>query len=158
MSCITYYVTCALGGAASATLIQAACLVTPVSTTLVICLIDRKLGRKKTMILGVAAAIGGKLWFPLDPFSIGVICLNAITVGFSAAVAVAFVIFNTNRNNIVDIVEWNDGRRLDSPVSTADNLASKLVTAGASELVAVLLSSKLQCRAGGSARTGAGGH
>jgi sugar (glycoside-pentoside-hexuronide) transporter len=139
MSCITYYATYVLGSTASATLIQAAYLVTSVITTLVISLIDRKLGRKKTMILGVAVAIGGKLWFLFDPFSIGAIYLNAVTVGFS--VAVAFVIFNTNRNNIVDIIEWNDGRRLDSLVSTADNLASKLAAAGASEIVAVLLSS-----------------
>jgi sugar (glycoside-pentoside-hexuronide) transporter len=139
MSCITYYATYILGSTASATLIQAAYLVASVVTTLCITPIDRKLGRKKTMILGVAAAIGGKIWFLLDPFAVGAIYLNAVTVGFS--VAVAFVIFNTNRNNIVDIIEWKDGRRLDSLVSTADNLASKLATAGASELVAVLLSS-----------------
>jgi GPH family glycoside/pentoside/hexuronide:cation symporter len=48
--------------------------------------------------------------------------------------------FNTNRNNIVDLIEWQSGRRLDSLVSTADNLASKLAVAGATQLVAVALS------------------
>jgi sugar (glycoside-pentoside-hexuronide) transporter len=139
MSCITYYSTYVLGSTASATLIQAAYLAASVITTFFISPIDRKLGRKNTMILGVAAAIGGKVWFLIDPFSIGAIYLNAVTVGFS--VAVAFVIFNTNRNNIVDLIEWKDGRRLDSLVSTADNLASKLAAAGATELVAILLSS-----------------
>jgi sugar (glycoside-pentoside-hexuronide) transporter len=138
MSCITYYATYILGSTASATLIQAAYLVASVLTTLFIGPIDRTLGRKKTMILGVAAAIAGKIWFLIDPFALGAIYLNAVTVGFS--VAVAFVIFNTNRNNIVDIIEWKDGRRLDSLVSTADNLTSKLATAGATELVAILLS------------------
>jgi Na+/melibiose symporter-like transporter len=74
----------------------------------------------------------------IDPFAVGAIYLNAVTVGFS--VAVAFVIFNTNRNNIVDIIEWRGGRRLDSLVSTADNLVSKLASAGATELVAIFLS------------------
>jgi GPH family glycoside/pentoside/hexuronide:cation symporter len=109
-----------------------------VLTTLFIGPIDRKLGRKKTMILGVVVAIAGKIWFLIDPFAVGAIYLNTFTVGFS--VAVAFIIFNTNRNNIVDIIEWKDGRRLDSLVSTADNLISKLAAAGATELVAILLS------------------
>ena len=43
--------------------------------------------------------------------------------------------FNTNRNNIADLVEWQSGRRIDSMVSTVDNLASKLATAGASILM-----------------------
>ncbi|MDR3145272.1 MAG: glycoside-pentoside-hexuronide (GPH):cation symporter [Treponema sp.] len=139
MSCIAYYATYVLGSTASATLIQAAYLAASVITTFFISPIDRKLGRKKTMILGVAVAMGGKIWFLINPFSLGAIYLNAVTVGFS--VAVAFIIFNTNRNNIVDIIEWRDGRRLDSLVSTADNLASKLATAGALELVAMLLNS-----------------
>jgi GPH family glycoside/pentoside/hexuronide:cation symporter len=40
----------------------------------------------------------------------------------------------------VDIIEWQSGRRLDSLVSTADNLASKLAVAGATQLVALSLS------------------
>jgi sugar (glycoside-pentoside-hexuronide) transporter len=138
MSCVAYYATYVLGSTAAATLIQAAYLAASVITTLFISPIDRKLGRKNTMIMGVAAGLGGKIWFLINPFALGAIYLNAVTVGFS--VAVAFVIFNTNRNNIVDIIEWKDGRRLDSLVSTADNLASKLATAGATELVAVMLS------------------
>jgi Na+/melibiose symporter-like transporter len=39
----------------------------------------------------------------------------------------------------VDLIEWKDGRRLDSLVSTADNLASKLATAGATLLITATL-------------------
>jgi len=138
MSCITYYATYILGSTAAATLIQAIYLAASILTTLFIPLIDRALGRKNTMILGVAVAIVGKIWFLIDPFAPGGIYLNALTVGI--AVAIAYVMFNTNRNNIVDLIEWKDGRRLDSLVSTADNLAAKLATAGATQLVAVLLS------------------
>ena len=63
----------------------------------------------------------------------GAIYVNGITVAF--AMAIAFVMFNTNRNNIADLVEWKNGRRIDSFVSTLDNLASKLAKAGANLLM-----------------------
>ena len=138
MSCVAYYATYVLGSTASATLVQAAYLLASIVTTAAVSFIDRRIGRKNIMILGVLVSILGKIWFLIDPFSYGAIMVNSITVGF--AVAIAFVMFNTNRNNIVDLIEWRKGRRLDALVSTADNLASKLATAGATQLVAVLLS------------------
>ncbi|MDR3172624.1 MAG: glycoside-pentoside-hexuronide (GPH):cation symporter [Treponema sp.] len=138
MSCVAYYATYVLGSTASATLVQGFHLLVSVITTAAVSFIDRRIGRKNTMILGVLVSILGKIWFLIDPFSYGAIMLNAASVGF--AVAIAFVMFNTNRNNIVDLIEWRQGRRLDALVSTADNLASKLATAGATQLVAILLS------------------
>jgi len=44
----------------------------------------------------------------------------------------AFVIFNTNRNNIADLIEWKNGRRIDSMISTCENLVSKLSKAAVS--------------------------
>ena len=44
--------------------------------------------------------------------------------------AFAFVLFNTNRNNLSDLIEFRNGRRIDSLVSTCDNLAAKLSKAG----------------------------
>jgi Na+/melibiose symporter-like transporter len=73
-----------------------------------------------------------------DPFNVMTMYVCAIAVGFS--VSIAFVMLNTNRNNIVDLIEWKDGRRIDSLVSTADGLASKLATAGATQLIAISLS------------------
>jgi GPH family glycoside/pentoside/hexuronide:cation symporter len=90
-----------------------------------------------TMLAAAVLFIIGKIWFVINPFSVGAIYVNAVTVGF--AVTVTFVMFNTNRNNIVDIIEWQSGRRLDSLVSTADNLASKLAVAGATWLVTAAL-------------------
>ncbi|MEG1017739.1 MAG: MFS transporter, partial [Oscillospiraceae bacterium] len=87
---------------------------------------------------GALLFIAGKIWFIFDPYAIGALYVNAITVGM--AVSITFVMFNTNRNNIVDLIEWNDGRRLDSIVSTADNLASKLATAGATLMITSALS------------------
>ncbi len=138
MSCITYYATYVLGSTAAATAIQAAYLVASIGSSFLVSVIDRAIGRKKTMLAAAALFVVGKIWFVINPFSIGAIYVNAITVGI--AVTITFVMFNTNRNNIVDIIEWQSGRRIDSLVSTADNLASKLAVAGATQLVAVALS------------------
>ncbi len=138
MSCITYYATYVLGSTAAATAIQAAYLVAAITSSFLVSAIDRALGRKKAMLLAAALFILGKIWFVIDPFSLGAIYVNAISVGI--ALTITFVMFNTNRNNIVDIIEWQSGRRLDSLVSSADNLASKLAVAGATQLVAILLS------------------
>jgi len=138
MSCITYYATYVLGSTAAATAIQAAYLVAALGSSFFVSAIDRRLGRKRTMLLAGALFILGKIWFVINPFSLGAIYVNAISVGI--AITITFVMFNTNRNNIVDLIEWQSGRRLDSLVSTADNLASKLAVAGATQLVAVALS------------------
>jgi sugar (glycoside-pentoside-hexuronide) transporter len=137
MSCITYYATYVLGSTAAATAIQAAYLAASIGSSFLVSVIDRAIGRKMTMLAAAVLFIIGKIWFVINPFSVGAIYVNAVTVGF--AVTVTFVMFNTNRNNIVDIIEWQSGRRLDSLVSTADNLASKLAVAGATWLVTAAL-------------------
>lgn len=137
MTCLTYYATYVLGSTAAAMPIQAAYLGAYLLTSFVVGAIDRKLGRRRTMMLGAFISILGKIWFILDPAAPGSIYLNAVTVGI--AVTFAFVLFNTNRNNIVDIIEADTGRRIDSMVASADNLASKLAVAGATQLVAILL-------------------
>ena len=133
MSTINYYATYVLGSAAAATPILAVFLVVSVIATILATPIDKKLGRRKTMICGAAVYMLGKIWFVLDPYSMGAIYVNGITVAFS--MALAFVCFNTNRNNIADLVEWKNSRRIDSLVSTCDNLASKLAKAGANLLM-----------------------
>lgn len=139
MSCVAYYATYVMGSTAAATPIQAIYLVASLLTSFLVSAIDKRLGRRKTMILGAIIFILGKFWFIINPFSYGAILVNAVSVGIGATIA--FVMFNTNRNNIVDVIEWRQGRRLDGLVSTADNLASKLATAGASLLITLSLDS-----------------
>ena len=129
MSTINYYATYVLGSAAAATPILAVFLGTAVVTTLLASFIDRKLGRRNTMVTAAVIYMVGKIWFVLDPYSMGAIYCNGITVAVS--MNLAFVLFNTNRNNIADLIEWRSGRRIDSLVSTCDNLASKLSKAAA---------------------------
>ena len=137
MSTINYYATYVIGSSSAATIIMALYLVISVVFSLLSIPIDKKLGRRKTMISSAIVYVLGKIWFVLDPFSMGAILVNAVTVAY--AMTLAFVLFNTNRNNIADLIEWKNGRRIDSLVSTCDNLASKLSKAGANLLMTFAL-------------------
>ncbi len=137
MSTVNYYATYVLGSAASATPILAAFLVVSVIATVGAIPVDKKLGRRKTMILGSIIYIVGKIPFLISPYSIVTIYINGITVAI--AMAFAFVLFNTNRNNLADIIEYKNGRRIDSLVSTCDNLAAKLSKAGVNLLMTFAL-------------------
>ncbi len=133
MSTINYYATYVIGSSSAATIIMALYLVVSVIFSVLSIPIDKKLGRRKTMISSAAVYIVGKLWFILNPFSMGAILVNALSVAY--AMTLAFVLFNTNRNNIADLIEWKNHRRIDSLVCTCDNLASKLSKAGANLLM-----------------------
>ncbi len=139
LTCITYYATYALGSTAAATSIQAAYLVVSLIMSVLVGPIDRALGRRRTMILGAIMLILSKVWFILQPSNIIALYVNAAVTGIG--VAVAFIMFNTNRNNIVDLVEAKEGRRLDSMVSTVDNLMAKLSQSGVTWFIGFWLAS-----------------
>ena len=139
LTCITYYATYALGSTAAATSIQAAYLVVSLVMSVLVGPIDRALGRRRTMILGAIMLILSKVWFILQPSNVIALYVNAAVTG--VGVAIAFVMFNTNRNNIVDLVEAKEGRRLDSMVSTVDNLMAKLSQSGVTWAIGALLAS-----------------
>ena len=63
----------------------------------------------------------------------GAIYVNAITMGVASAIT--FIMFNTNRNNLSDLIEWHGGRRMDGMIGTADNLATKLGEALAAQMM-----------------------
>lgn len=133
LTCLTYYCTYVMGSASEVTMLEAAYLVTSLVMTLFVGLIDTKLGRKKTMVLGGLFFALGKVWFIIDPFSTAALYVNAITTGL--AVSITFVMFNTNRNNLSDLIEWREGRRCDGMIGTADNLSTKIGEAIAAQLL-----------------------
>ncbi len=133
MSTINYYCTYVLGSSAAATPLMALYLVASVGFTFLSIPIDKKLGRRRTMISTAVVYILGKIWFIFDPYSIWAMYVNGATVAY--AMTLSFVLFNTNRNNIADLIEWKSGRRIDSLVSTGDNLAAKLAKAGTNLLM-----------------------
>lgn len=138
MSTINYYATYVLGSSSAATPILAVYLVMNIISTVMAIPVDKKLGRRRTMIFGACVYILGKVWFVLDPHNMIAMYLNAVSVAI--AMSLAYVCFNTNRNNIADLLEWKNGRRIDSMVSTCENLASKLAKAGANLLLTFTLS------------------
>lgn len=133
LTCLTYYCTYVLGSADDVTLLEALYLVASLVSTLFVSKIDAALGRKKTMILGGLFFVLGKLWFIIDPLSTPALYVNCITTGI--AVAITFVMFNTNRNNLSDLIEWREGRRMDGMIGTADNLSTKLGEALAAQIL-----------------------
>ncbi len=137
MSAINYYAAYILGSSSKATPILAAYLVVSLVVSIITPKIDSLLGRKKTMYLGVISQIIGKLIFMANPYNELFIYINAISVGFGATIT--FIMLNQNRNNISDVVEIQNHRRLDAMVSTGDNLASKLAEALVTQLMAFAL-------------------
>ena len=85
----------------------------------------------------VSSQIVGKVIFMINPTNEIFIYINAISVGFGATIT--FIMLNQNRNNISDVVEIQNHRRLDAMVSTGDNLASKLAEALVTQLMAFAL-------------------
>lgn len=137
MSAINYYAAYILGSSSKATPILAAYLVVSLVVSILTPKIDTLLGRKKTMYLGVISQIIGKLIFIMNPYNEAFIYVNAISVGFGATIT--FIMLNQNRNNISDVIEIQNHRRLDAMVSTGDNLASKLAEALVTQLMAFAL-------------------
>ena len=137
LTCLTYYCTYVRGSADDVTLLEALYLVASLVTTLFVSKIDETIGRKKTMLLGGVFFVVGKLWFIIDPLSAPGLYVNCVSTGI--AVAITFVMFNTNRNNLSDLVEWREGRRMDGMIGTADNLSTKLGEALAAQLLTRML-------------------
>ena len=138
-SAIAYYAAYIAGSSAAATPIMAAYLVVSVITSLLVPSIDNALGHKKTMYLGVLLQIVGKIPFIFNPYSIVNIYIDTITAAIGAIIT--FVMLNLNRNNIADVVEVQNGRRMDAMVSTADNIALKIGEAAVTMGISFALSS-----------------
>ncbi|MBR3125277.1 MAG: MFS transporter [Mogibacterium sp.] len=127
MTNISYYAAYILGSSSKATPILAVYLVVAITTSILSPKIDRLLGRKRTTIVACLVQIIGKIPFILNPYSLVNVIINAVSMGIGGTLA--FVTFNTNRNNISDVVELINHRRLDTMVSMGDTLASKVAEA-----------------------------
>ncbi|MBO7676566.1 MAG: MFS transporter [Erysipelotrichaceae bacterium] len=136
-SSITYYCAYVLNNSALATPVMAVYLLFSIIFSIVTPKIDSLLGRKKTMIIAAIIQIIGKIPFILNPFNVVNGYINAASAGIG--LTMTFILFNTNRNSISDIVEIQNGRRLDTMVSTGDNLASKIAEAAVDKLFLVAL-------------------
>ena len=116
---------------------MAAYLVASIIFSVITPRVDTMLGRKKTMALAALLQIIGKIPFIFAPRNIINAYINAVFTGMG--LTMTFILFNTNRNSISDIVEIQNGRRLDTMVSTGDNLVSKIAEAAVDKMFLVAL-------------------
>ena len=110
-----------------ATPILAFYLVVSILTAIFIGGLDKKIGHKNMMIIAGLSQVITRIPFILFPHSLISVCILGVGTGLGSTIA--FIMFNTNRNNISDIVEFKFKRRIDSMVSTCDNLITKLAEA-----------------------------
>ena len=136
-SSITYYCAYVLNNSSLATPVMAVYLLFSIIFSILTPKIDTLLGRKKTMIVAALVQVIGKIPFILNPYNVINAYINAVSAGIG--LTMTFIMFNTNRNSISDIVEVQNGRRLDTMVSTGDNLASKIAEAAVDKLFLVAL-------------------
>jgi Na+/melibiose symporter-like transporter len=145
MNCVNYYATYVLGSTAQATPIQGVFILGGAIALVSVGAIDSRLGRRKAMMIAALVAFAGRVPFiafsgagfsgTLWP-SVG-IYINSVATGI--ATTYAFVLFSTNRNQIVDILQKKHGRRVDAMIASTDNLISKLATAGATAVLTLSL-------------------
>ncbi len=138
MTCINYYAQYVMGDINKGTPVLASYIVCAIATSMLAPKIDSLLGRKKAMIVTMLLAVVGKIPFILFPYSTIGIYINAATTGIGCTYQ--FVIMNLNRNNIVDIIENNNGKRIDSMAAAGDNLFTKMGEAACKKLMGVILS------------------
>ena len=137
MAAISYYAAYIVGASTAAVPMMGMYLITSVITSLVTPRIDDRIGRKKMMYLAAIVLIAAKIPFILNPYSLANVYLNCVANGIGSTIT--FIMFNTNRNNISDIVEMQSGRRMDAMVANGDNLVSKLAQAAATQIMAFAL-------------------
>jgi len=127
MNNVNYYAKYIVHDSSIATPILAFYLVIAIITSIFGPMIDKKMGRKKLTLLSIAVTAIGIIPFIIFPYSIPCICILSACVGFG--LTATFIIFNTNRNSCADILEVQNGMRIDSLVAGGDNLITKLAEA-----------------------------
>ena len=137
MAEVNDYAAYILNNSALATPVLAFYLVISVLTAVFIGKFDRKFGHRNMMIFAGLSQVAGRIPFLLFPRSIVSVCILAAATGLGSTIA--FIMFNTNRNNIADIVEFKFNTRIDSMVATCDNLISKLAEAAAVWIMGIAL-------------------
>lgn len=138
MTIVTYYASYVLKASSLTTLILAVYMVMYVTFSLLTPMLDRKMGRKKIMIASICAQLIGKIPFLLFPHSLITVMINSASMGIGGATI--YVMANTNRNNISEILEIKHKRRMDAMLASGENLLVKLSEAGAQYFMTLALS------------------
>ena len=135
---VNYYATYITGSTAMGTTFLAAFILGMIlSSALLVPFFDRKLGHKKTMLLGAVIYALGKLPFVLAPTSTAMAVLNFALSGVGAAML--YVTVFVYLSNISDLIEWRSGKRMDAGIGTVSGFVTVISSAIATEILAIVL-------------------
>jgi len=134
---VGYYSAYVLQNQGYSTLISLCYLIAMLLFSALAPVIDRVLGRRKTLVIAVAVEIIGKIPFMINPHSMINACINAFSLGMGATIL--FILMGVFSAKTTDIVEVQNGRRLDAMVSTGSSLVTKLGSAGMASVLTLVL-------------------
>jgi len=124
---LVYFCTHVLRDSGAVTIVMALFALGSIAALPLVKKIEKKLGRRKAMMLGAIIIIVSKIPFIIYPLSLITLMANAFITGLS--VALNLVTFNTTRAEIADHIEHVNNRRLDSMVANFMLLVNKCGTA-----------------------------
>jgi sugar (glycoside-pentoside-hexuronide) transporter len=124
---LVYYCTHVFRNEGAVTIIMAMFAIGSILALPTVKMIDRKIGRRKAMMLGAFLIIISKIPFVISPLSMVTMYINAFIMGLS--VAMNLVTFSTTRAEVADHIEFVNNRRLDSMVVNFMGLINKCGTA-----------------------------
>ncbi len=134
---LVYYCKYVLMDSGKTTLVMAVFAVGSLAALPLVKIMDRKLGRRKNMMLGAGLTLLSKLPFLLAPRSLYGMMACALIMGCS--VAVNIVVFSTTRAEVSDMVEFENGRRIDSMVINLMGFINKCGTSLTTLLIGLVL-------------------
>lgn len=120
---LVYYATYVLKNSGAVTTIMAAFAAGSLAVLPLVSFISKRFGRRVAMITGSSLLILAKLVFLSGPYSMLMVMINSFITGLS--VGFSIVLFSTNRADMVDIIEWKHGRRLENLMSTLSGFIAK---------------------------------
>ena len=126
-STLIYYCIYVFNDSGLLTIIMAIFAIGSILALPVIKIIDKKIGRRRAMMLGALLIIVSKIPFVIFPYSVIAMYINALIMGLS--VALNIVTFSVTRAEISDHIEHLYNRRIDSMVVNFMGLANKCGTA-----------------------------
>jgi GPH family glycoside/pentoside/hexuronide:cation symporter len=134
---LLYFTRYVLGNSAAITPLMIAYIVGNVAMLPFIGLINRRLGRKRTMVLGSALLVLSKLVAMINLESFVVVVIHSVIMG--AAVSLCIVIFFSNRGDIVDVIAHRSGERMESIVLSFSSMLRKMTASLGALIMGLIL-------------------
>jgi GPH family glycoside/pentoside/hexuronide:cation symporter len=123
---LVYYCQYVLMDSGKATLIMAVFALGSIAALPFIKPVERKVGRRKAMMIGAGLTLLAKIPFIIAPSSLFTILIYGFIMGTS--VALNIVTFSTTRADVADLVEYENGRRIDAMVNNLTGFINKCGT------------------------------